>query len=266
MKNIVFSIPVHEQFDVVCNQLDNIRKFVDNSKVVVHVSADSAKYLFLRLEEVSRGRYKDFLYVNPNRLRTYSPVDAGNVTGLTTVHASNFRFISQEVEFNTLAIDTSNDFFVRKGINGLFDEFDCGFNIVRYAIETANLEGRHREFVDRISKYITVKTLERGPQEGSFYPKHVFAKISNIVLDQMGGMVKDEEGHLPMIAFNCFPELYDSCARNYVHHDASQRFISEEDILNTRSGKYEYKYSVKRVPRDMNHPLRIYVNELTKND
>ncbi len=207
---------------------------------------------------------KDFLYLNRTRFHTYAPNEAGCATGLSTVHASNFRFISARVPFDVFALETSNDMFVRKGIEEKFDKFACGCN----SGNTQPVEWwSNNSWIPVMSKFVALKTIEKQPQEGAFYPSEVFKEVADIVLDKIGGLLASEELILHTLALNLHPELYKSnSGRHYVFHNPTHAATTEVDILRVRRGESDGHYAVKRVPRSMSHPCRIFVNKLTEND
>lgn len=264
MKKIVISIPVHTAPLCVENQIENIKKFVPNSAIILHVSGmhRDPRLPFPEQMNIIAARHPGFVFLNPTRYDTYKADEAGQVTGLSTVHSSNFNYISSIMDFDTFAIDTSNDFFVRKGIQHLFEKYDCGFSPVRFRPE----EFFHQPTVERIKKVCAITTMEKGPQEGSFYPKEVFKEVAKKVAE-VSSFLDAEEAYLPTFAFNLFPELYNSCTgKHYVFHNGQHEAVIQGDIDRIRSGAEPLQYSVKRVPRVIDHATRIYCNSITKND
>lgn len=260
MKKIAISIPVHEQPLVIENQLQNIYKFVPNSVVVLHASADSPAFFHQELNNILK-KFNGFAYLNPAHYHTHSSFDAGNVTGLSTVHASNFNFIDSQVKFDIFAIDTSNDMFVRPGImEHVFEKYDCCFHVSMTKPE----DYPFKSILEHIKQYIPVKTCEKNSQEGSAYPREVFKAVSDIIL-KMGGLIKAEEMYLPTLAFNLFPELYNkNSGCHYVYHNPAHSAVTKDDIHKTQYSEYGLKFVVKRVPRRIDDPIRQYINEITK--
>lgn len=267
MKKVVISIPVHEQPLVVKNHLSNIQKFVPNSAVVLHASGDHPNF---RNEIVNLcNKFDGFAYVNSISYPTHSPNDAGFVKGLSTVHASNFRFISSILEFDTFVFETSNDMFVRKGVENLINSYDCGVPAQKADVnETYANVIMFRSIIDTLKKVCSLKTIEKAAQEGSWYPYHVFKEVSNLILNNFQNeMLSAEEVVLHTLSFNLFPELYDSNAGDsYVFHRWQDYATKNVDILDVRNGLYPNKYVVKRVPRRIDDPCRQFVNKLTMND
>lgn len=254
----MISLPCHEAPLVVENQLQNIQKFVPSSSVILHLSADSSPRFHQEVEAIVK-KLDGFARINPTKFHTYAANEAGNVTGLTTVHASNFEAV-RDMDFDLFAIDTSNDMFVRHGIQEVFEKYSCGFHVSMSKPE----DYPFKQVIVDISKYVAVQTMEKGSQEGSFYPKHVFQEVSGII-QKMGGLIKAEEMYLPSLAFNLFPELYQqNSGCHYVYHNPAHYAVTKNDIHKTQYGEYGMRYAVKRVPRTIDDPTRVYINQITK--
>lgn len=269
-KKNIMSIACHEQPLVIRNQLLNIKKFVPNCQVVLHASADSGQQFKETLIHLSNTEFKDFMFVNSYSYHTHSPHDAGFVTGLTTVHASNFRYINSIIsDFEIFAISTSNDMFVRKGMENLFENYKCCTTSYREDIDTysANCHPNFKAFVYLMQQHIDVKFATQCATEGTYYPKDCFKAFSDIMLDKIGGIIKCEELLVHSIILNLFPELLGSnVGGTFVFHNPQHNETLTQDVLDVRAGKYQHKYSVKRVPRIINNSCRNFINELTKDD
>ena len=266
-KKVVISIPVHEQPLVVADHLRNIKKFVPNSAVILHASADGPPNFKEDILSLSNNEFKNFAYVNDTYYHTYAANEAGNVYGLSTVHSSNFRYINNIIDFDIFALETSNDMFVRKGVESLFEQYRCACGIKKDDVEAwRSRDIGAKNLIDSLNRFAPVKFIEKHAQEGTFYPKDVFKKVSDIVLDGLGGFVPAEELVLHTLAFSVDPSLYENVyVGSYVFHNAAHGATANEDILKVKSGVTGH-YAVKRVPRRMNDACRIFVNEVNKND
>jgi hypothetical protein len=266
-KKVVISIPVHEQPLVVANHLENIRKFVPNSSVILHASGDRPEFQ----QEIRNicNQFSGFAYVNSTSYRTFAANEAGNVTGLSTVHASNFRFINNIItDFDVFALETSNDMFVRRGVENSFNNFECGCGVIKDSPDNwRNRNERITKIITGMEKFVELKFIEKHAQEGTFYPKKVFKQVSDIILDGMGGFLDSEELIIHTLAYNISPELYENTVGgSYVFHDYRDASTKHEDIHAVRSGSMPNKYAVKRVPRNINDACRNFINNLVKND
>lgn len=265
-KKVVISIPVHEQPLVVADHLRNIRKFVPNSGVVLHASADSGLNFIEAIKVLTDNEFKDFAFLNPKNFHTHSNFDAGFVTGLSSVHSSNFKYIDSILNFDVMCLETSNDMFVRTGVERLFNDYECGGSIQRQDRTAWDDWKRKVPNIGVVERYCKIITTEKLPQEGSFYPREVFREVADIV-EKTGTFLAMEEVVIPTLAYNLYPELYDKNINdNYVFHRWQDGATQIQDIHDVRDGKYPNKYVVKRVPRRIDDACRRYVNELTKND
>lgn len=106
---IYVSLPVHEKFDVIANQLQNFKKYLPEAMIVLHLSAGahfSIKELdgFLKLNKV------DNYIINPVQL---------NATwgGIIEVHLSNIELILQLGDAQKVIFHSSNDMLIREGLS-----------------------------------------------------------------------------------------------------------------------------------------------------
>jgi len=266
MKRVAISIPVHECALCIENQILNIRKFVPNSFVVIHVSGDSPQLW----DEIMRfqPKYNGFLHLNPTRFRTFKHDEAAQVYGLSTVHASNIKFANSIGPFDVMAFETSNDMFVRKGIENDFNQYLCGCSSSQRIPPDIF---PYKELLSDLRRVITVKFCEKAPQEGFWCPRDAALFFADKIFELMSllnrATIPAEEGFLPNLILNQFPELYNSMIPQFVYHDPNEgASVKMEMIYKVRNGELPYIYAVKRIPRRIDDATRIFVNELTKND
>ncbi len=212
----------------------------------------------------------DFLFITNVSIPTHDPNEAGQVKNLTTVHAENFKYISSIVkDFDIFAINTSNDMFVRTGVDTLFEKYQCCTTAHNEPIESFynNCHQNSKVPIDILKKHIDVKFATSCATEGTYYPKYTWEAANDIILNKIGGYLKCEEVMVHTLILNLFPELLKSnVGETYVYHNSAHYEIKDQDILDVKSGKYPNKYVVKRVPRTINNHCRNFINELTKND
>ncbi|WFF38735.1 hypothetical protein LU290_00350 [Moraxella nasibovis] len=106
---IYVSLPVHEKFDVIANQLQNFKKYLPEAMIVLHLSAGahfSTKELdgFLKLNRV------DNYIINPVQLNAAwgSIIEA---------HLSNVEFVLQQGDAQKVIFHSSNDMLIREGLS-----------------------------------------------------------------------------------------------------------------------------------------------------
>lgn len=170
---ILVSIPVHEKPDVINDLILNIRKYVKNPVIVLHIS-DS---FYSQYNENDIIHDNDVL-INPEHLIT----SWGNIY---TTHISNFRYAKKSVEFDYILLQASNDMFVRNGIEEYIAKYDAGFNRriiwqdgslwwpAACAIQDITLK--------KIMDYCGVTRIVASQVEGSFYKKDIFEYIVSVV-------------------------------------------------------------------------------------
>jgi len=273
---LVISIPVHESYLCVINQVDNIRKYVPSCvAVVIHVSGDSDNTLYDSLVTASKKKeYDGFLFINSTRYKTHKAGEAGNATGLSTVYCDNFRFMSKIMNFDFYSLSTSNEMFVRLGVEKGMEKYACQYFI--YNPPTRIDRVLHVNFPEWeiILKKYNCQYPEFGICVGSFFSFDIWKHVSDIVLDKLsqeispkGSPIGMDEYLLPTLIFNHYPELYNSiipesfvfCPKDY---SPNAPFIPESLVLAVRNGDYPNHFAVKRVPRIINHPIRTFINQL----
>lgn len=110
--HILFSMPVHENNDIVRMSLKNIEKYVKKYTVVIHVSQ-----MFVDFDE-SIGELPNVI-VNPVRNFTRH---GSNQLG---IHLDNFRLaVVNNVPFTTFCVFHTSEMFVRTGVESVISQHD----------------------------------------------------------------------------------------------------------------------------------------------
>ena len=262
MKKVLVSMPVHQAPDVIENTIKNFQMFLPQAAMVLHVSADSPGLL----EEINKfkGKYNN-VFINPKRWHTFKHDESSQVTGLSSVHASNFQYMDNISKFDVFAMDTSNDYLIRHGLYDVMNKFDCAFsNVTRCPPD----QFQSPQTVRNCKLVINPIVMEKGTQEGFFMPADCFREVAKKIVEiqeKLGRPSLDgEEGYIPSLLFNMFPELYESNAgTHYIYHDPSEgESVSMTSINKVLNGYYPMMFGVKRVPRIINHPTRVYLNKM----
>lgn len=329
---LAISIPVHENQQVVINQIQNIEKYVPSSIIILHLSRDfEDSRELLRYIEMD-----DRVFLNPTRLES----GWGNIMD---AHISNFNFVKKNEDFEYFMFHASNDMYVLSGVESYITGYDAGFHIHKiyrksrwwpgeYALEDQNLKA--------IMADIDAKEIVATQIEGSFYKKELFEQIVNVIDGSRNNLVLQdnqtakriytkEEVYFSTIAYRFlqnkedtkvgFPTTYsevhdfdrmlwrlqqitwgiyrrlpiswlvpkskyDELEKSHAQRLAARNstalsiskirnlinnrsdFLKKHSYLNDSVTKYRLYgnliFSVKRVPRDMNNPIRIYINNL----
>ncbi len=326
---IIISIPVHEEQDVVINQIDNIHKYIPKGIIVIHLNRT-----FVECDRVTAFvRDKSYVYINPERLNC----DWGNIID---AHISNYKYAKKLIEFDYILFQSSNDMYIIPGVEKYISCYAAGFHVHKiykksrwwpsgFALEDPIL----KEITNIIGADIVATQIE-----GSFYKKEIFDSIVRII-EQARLIVKKrnvlyaknytrEEVYFSTIAYKLisiqkgtrgYPVTYsevhdfdrflwrvqhltwgiyhrlflhmflDRKKYDYFESAYTQRiieknptalnmtiikkligkqnvFLSKHRYLNDSVSKYQLYgdriFAVKRVPRDMDNPLRIFINSL----
>jgi hypothetical protein len=176
--NILFSIPVHENQEIINNHIENIFNFNPNSKIILHVNKSFTNF------NKNITSYKN-LYIN-SRQHQYI-----YGKGLLWIHISNFlECIRLGIDFKYFSISSSNEMFIRHGLNNYMETYKNGAQIVEFDINNPwhifhrGLE--NDEEIKQLLSYLNLSKFYGGQTEGQFYEKHVFQKICDIYLKIFG--------------------------------------------------------------------------------
>ena len=176
--NILFSIPVHENQEIINNHIENIFNFNPNSKIILHVNKSFTNF------NKNITSYRN-LYIN-SRQHQYI-----YGKGLLWIHISNFlECIRLGIDFKYFLISSSNEMFIRHGLNNYIETYKNGAQIVEFDINNPwhifhrGLE--NDEEIKQLLSYLNLSKFYGGQTEGQFYEKHVFHKICDIYLQIFG--------------------------------------------------------------------------------
>lgn len=110
---IAISLPVHENLDVIEDQIKNIYAFVNHPKVFMHLG----KKLNFQETQERLKKYKE-VYLNPQQMDT----GWGNIFH---VHLSNIR-LAQNTTYDYMLFLSSNELFIRSGVETYIQKYDVG--------------------------------------------------------------------------------------------------------------------------------------------
>ncbi|MNV48263.1 hypothetical protein D3C71_1401610 [compost metagenome] len=279
------SIPIHEQPEVVIDQIKNFQYFYNNEvAIVLHVSPD---FKFDDNYSNSNCFLNKGVYVNGESL----PVVWGT---LMHVHNSNFKFASKNIDFQYFIIHSSNDMYVRHGVKDYIEQNKNGVfqankpTGVNYLINHDTRDWSNDLYLDKefinLMEYLELKQVYVTQCEGSFFEKKVFSSMVRVI-DKFYVYAREriyprEEYWYSTIVKKFIkrkkigkPFLLSEIWRKdgiVINEKMIIRLHNKEKIDDELNIEYPYDYdnlyAVKRVPREINHPLRILIREIIQNE
>ncbi len=181
---IVVSIPVHEKPDVIKDQILNLKKFMENPVIVLHVSNS-----FYELYDEKEFIDIENVYINPKHMDT-------KWADIIHTHISNFEYISSQVDFDYFVLHSSNDLYIRKGIEKYMANYHAGFNIRKVVVKDSHWWPGIAAFRDEQLKMIMSECGQNmiiaSQIEGSFYKKEIMCEIVKIIKENYNYLIEKE--------------------------------------------------------------------------
>lgn len=247
---ICFSIPVHEAPDVVNQQISNIHHFNPDSIVVLH------KSLSFNTDVVFNEAV-----VNPNRFET----QWGN--SFVRVHFSNFKAV-EEYNFEYFCVLASNELFFKHGAYDYMKQFDGG---TQYLPETGV---RFPRVIDLCNKHPTLSRVS-SQIEGIFMKKYIVKELIDSMNIDYTEFVSGAEEEVLFSTWlsdskykNGYPiTWFGGLISRFPYGEPWPELVETlhnwEKVPEDRQDSYHSRsiFSVKRVPRNMDAPLRQYLLE-----
>ena len=164
---IAISIPVHEKKDVVLDQIMNIKFYIENPVIVLHISKDFYENEhgdFHELKEIKN------VYINPENLET---------------GWGNYYYIKGMVEFDYFILHASNDMYLKTGIEDYIKNYEAGFcrrillqkHTMWWPAQEAWDDKQLRNIMDKIGQTRIIATQV----EGSFYKSNIADIVMNCI-------------------------------------------------------------------------------------
>ena len=269
--NIVFSIPIHEKFEVVLDQIINFFHFNPHCAIVYHISQGfNYKTSQLSREEFNKAIDKiGNVYINPESVRTGG-------ADIIQAHLSNFKYITSVADFDYFSMCSSNELFIKTGLIEYVNDNDCGIEFLDVISKKdseweSGLKGLNdNELKGYLSRY-GVDKFYGSHVEGSFYRKDLFLEI---VCE-----IESFYDYLKMTFAYPREEVYFSTVAWIINQKKHKLKILENGLFSWSRwhslldlkiwvwdiGRLEKQigvYSVKRVDRDINANLRMYIRNL----
>lgn len=267
---IVFSIPIHEKFEVVLDQVLNFFHFNQDCAIVYHLSQGfnyNASLLSKDdfLEAISKiGN----VFINPESVRTGG-------ADIIQAHLSNFKYIADTVDFEYFSMCSSNELFIKSGLTSYVSGFDCG---VEFLDVTSKKDREWESGLKALKDYELKKYLKKNGVdffygshiEGSFYRKELFEEIVNEIESfydylKMPFAYPREEVYFSTIVWIINLKKHPiKVFENGLFSWSRWKSLLDLKVWAWDIGKLEKKsgvYSVKRVNRDINANLRMYLRQ-----
>ena len=179
--NIVFSIPIHEKFEVVVDQILNFFHFNPGCAIVFHISQGFSynKSFITKNDFVDIINEIGDVFINPESVRT-------GYCDIIQAHLSNFNYIKSVVDFDFFSMCASNEMFIKPGLYDSVKDYDCGLEFMdinqnKYFNWYTGIQALKDE---DLLRYIGIEGLDRfygSHIEGSYYKKDLFGKIVDII-------------------------------------------------------------------------------------
>ncbi|MFL0976420.1 hypothetical protein ACJO1P_12555 [Vibrio parahaemolyticus] len=292
---ILISLAVHENVDVVVNQIKNLNKYIPDCYVLLHIARDFYQHQGDAIEK-SLNIFAN-VYINKTSLNT------GYLDGsVLASHLSNLRqAIDLELNYSYILLVGSNEMYVRYGLNDYIERYECSLGWSRDDNDQYD-DGFGRALKDpllcKLLNENNIKLLKRAP-EGTFYSrelfensplykfllsdkykiimwfyniktlsflrKKIFTPLARIlhklkIFNPLSFMsYATEEFYIPSLMLSggkrsSLPVCYMDWDKNLL--------VDIQTVNSVNSGRNKGKFSVKRVERDINDPVRKHINSL----
>lgn len=287
--DLLFSIPVHENQDIINNTIENIFNFNPNCKIILHINKNFSSF------SNSKSNYSN-LYFNTSTIEYTRGGD------LLAYHISNFTYaIKNNIEFKYYILCASNELYIKKGAINYINTHKNGLQIMKYdnTIDHKNNEWHNfKKNLDETTvivdlfEIINNNTLCGGQAEGQFFEKDIFEKISNHYLTITNNneifLTFETEEIIPATIFNIYSnelnhgdpltlQNYSNTINftiDYIKKIINGIIIENNIIKNSLQSPHvnlssENIYSIKRVDRTFNEIRNYLTNKgfiLNKND
>lgn len=266
---IMFSIPVHERPEVVLDQIINYRRFNNDFGIILHFSNNFNWEGAILTEErfFSILENYDNVYINPVRLNT-------GIYNIIQAHTCNFQYIESRVEFQYFALSSSNELFIKDGLEDYVSQYDIGIQFIDISTikDWPQMEHALKDRdLNNILSHIKGTKIYGSQLEGTFFKKEIFEKIVDIInkyfdYSEVTDLYAREEIYFPTIAKYVF---YDLKITNspFTYMKWSKQFYGTliglytwnvNNILKTKKNNI---FCIKRVDRQFHNYLRTYIRD-----
>lgn len=240
---LLISIPVHEAVDCIDDQLSNYERFAPNSDVFYHVSLSSGVNF---KEQVAS------LYPRHRNFKFSANIETGDHTVWNAHYWAGLQHFLANKQYTHLAFEASNCLFVRPGVEGYIERNNNGV----FLGSIAGSEWTHEHTALNDPTLSLQKNLRLSQIEGTFFSRETIEKM-NYPIPPYVGYPQDECWSATMYPYEQAARPFCFVGWQYPNYTPSAEIVRE-----IAAGKFEGCYSVKRVPRQMDHWLRKMVKTL----
>ncbi|MEO8626532.1 MAG: hypothetical protein ABI612_00320 [Betaproteobacteria bacterium] len=273
---LLVSIPVHEQFNVVMDQVENVQLFNPSATVVLHISREFKNRFLSRAQFVESER----LLVNPTRLSTARQ-------GLLPIHLSNYLYARDKAAADAFVLNASNDMYVSHGAARYIASHDAIVRPVPLAQDSdwAHIEKvRKHGYLRRLVDHLGGGEICASTPEGTAFPRALMDEMAEILTTRLpyespSDAYPDEETVLPTIAARLASRLglpfvmsevtvgrkldigvIDE-VRARTFHTPPKTFYGSAAVYPVYDNSN--LFAVKRVARRFDDPMRAYIRGLS---
>lgn len=309
----IISLLVHEEKEVVLEQLSNIKKYFSSAKVIIHISK-SATFSISELDTYLNGKVDNY-YLNPNQVQT-------SWGGIIAAHFLNIKYAYKIDPNSKIIFHSSNDMFVKSGVEKYLDGKNNLFNYRKvnsfFTYWWVGAVAKQDRKLLNLLKSMGSSLIIGSQIEGSMYQTDLLMKMvslceesdllnsllsyprEEIIFSSLANALGVKSDGLPYLLsevhrfdsklwtfFMNFRKIHKNNflrkVVNSIYFNSNFYKIKPKDIEAIRNNnieyleKFEYLYdgdykwrifdsknlfAVKRVERNMNHPLRVYIRGL----
>lgn len=267
--NIVFSIPVHEKYEVVIDLILNVFHYNPSCAIVLHYANGfrEAKSSISFDEFESAIKRIGSVYVNPETVRT-------GMYDIIQAHVSNFHYIKSLTDFDYFALTASNELFIKEGLYNHIYGYDAGVSYIDVDTTKDWIISELAKQDTVLIEYLATKGWSKimgSHVEGSFYRKDLMTEIIGHIdaffdYRDKGVFYPRDEVFFPTFLWNISQTrtikilddglyCWTPWNRYYKNWDV---FIKDITRLLREQDKV---FSVKRVPRLINNYVRRYLRK-----
>lgn len=277
---ILFSLPCHKDNDTVRDTLNNARKYNPGCIFVIHVSATFRDF------DMSIGDAPD-VFINRKRFPTLH-----SMTSHVPLHLTNYRYaIEQGANFDYVCILHTSEMFIKYGMEDYIKNYDYALwfnqdNQPRTKIWPPYAISFHAKIFKDLFDAKDPHNYLGNVIEGHWWKRELFEAMyqwtaAHYNIMEMLWPYACEEVYFATLSHHLSTTKNHSIPYNAFHHKTHyiENIIDVDDIRNNemvtiwQNNNWVYNkipissknlYSIKRINRDINDPIRKYINSLDR--